>query len=358
MDTKPLKNIYKILEAGAQAPSGSNSQPWKFRISGSQIEILALPERDHPILNFKNRGTWVAHGALIENLLIAASAWGYKTALELPPLNPSSRVTARLTLTENGEPKDDLYEAISRRATNRKPYAASPLAEEQKNQLRDEAKKIASGEFRLIEDPNKIHILAKASSVNEVILLEDPVMHELFFKEIVWTEKEEKEKRTGLYLKTMELEPPQEKALKLFKHWQLMKLLNFLGAAKAIAKTNEKSYAASPAVGAIIINDKDDEFLAAGRIMERVWLKATNLNLNCHLMTGVLFFWQRLKDKTGHIFSNKHQKLITQAYADIAQALGVNDSGQVIALLIRIGNGGQPTGLSSRFPIKQMIETV
>ena len=214
MSPVPLDHIYKILEAGAQAPSGSNSQPWKFKISGNQIEILALPERDHPILNYRNRGTWVAHGALIENLLIAASHLGYKMDLELPPLNPLSRITAKLTLTENREQRNGLYEAINLRTTNRKPYADSLLTKEQKNGLYEEAKKIGRGEFRLIEDKDKIRALAKASSMNEVILLKDRAMHELFFKEIVWTEQEEKEKRTGLYLKTMELEPPQEKALK------------------------------------------------------------------------------------------------------------------------------------------------
>ena len=184
------------------------------------------------------------------------------------------------------------------------------------------------------------------------------ITQKLFFKEIVWTQEEEKRQRTGLYLKTMELEPPQEKALKLFKSWGLMKFFNFFGAAKAIAKTNEKSYAASPAIGAIIINDTDDDFLNAGRIMQRVWLKATDLGLSCHLMTGVLFFWQRLKNKTDNTFSKKHQNLITQAYADIAQTLEINDPGKAIALLIRVGHGGRPTALSSRFSLKQISEII
>jgi nitroreductase len=358
MSSIPLENIYKILESGSKAPSGSNSQPWKFKISGNQIEILALPERDHPVLNFRNRGTWVAHGALIENLLIAASTFGYKATLELLPLSPLSKITARLTLFDNGEPSDELFNAINLRVTNRKPYTSLPLTEQQKNKLFAEAKKIGQGELKLIEDQNIIKILAKASSMNEVILLENHAMHELFFKEIVWTETEEKQQRTGLYLKTMELEPPQEKALRLFKKWGLMKFFNLFGAAKAIAKTNEKSYVSSPAIGAIIINNSDDAFLAAGRIMQRVWLEATNLGLSSHLMAGILFFAQRVEKEPDSIFSIKHQKLIAQAYKNIAQALEINEPNKTVALLIRIGNGGKPSGTSSRFPIKQITEIV
>jgi hypothetical protein len=351
--------LFKILEAGAQAPSGSNSQPWKFKVTGNQIEVIALPEKDHPILNFRYRGTWVAHGALIENLLIAATAFGYKTNLELFPLSPACQTTAKITLLEDAnQPKDELYEAIFTRATNRKPYADKTLTAEQKTRLTDQAKKIGIGEFRLIEDKPKINALAKASSTNEILLLGDRGLHELFVKEIVWTEKEEREKRTGLYLKTMELQPPQEKALQLFKHWQLMKFFNLFGAAKAIAKTNEKSYKASSAVAAIIINDNDNDFLSAGRIMERVWLEAAGMGLSCHLMSGILFFWQRLKNHPDNTFSPKHQKLISQAYAQIAAAVGITDPGKTIAILMRIGDGGRPSALSSRFPVKNTTQII
>ena len=79
------EDIQKILEAGCRAPSGSNSQPWRFMVKDNQISIFALPEKDHPILNFRHRGTWVAHGALLENILITSSHLGYKTDVKLFP---------------------------------------------------------------------------------------------------------------------------------------------------------------------------------------------------------------------------------------------------------------------------------
>lgn len=93
--------IQKILEAGAQAPSGSNSQPWRFEVAGGTISIIMLPEKDHPILNFRNRGTLLAHRALIENIVIAAAHYKLKSEKRmvfLPCFSRSSTSHQRLLI--------------------------------------------------------------------------------------------------------------------------------------------------------------------------------------------------------------------------------------------------------------------
>ena len=352
------ESIRKILEAGIHAPSGSNSQPWKFIIAGDQAEILALPERDHPILNFKNRGTWVAHGALIENIIIASSEFGYEAHLELTPLTPQTKITAKITFEKKPAIKEDLYKVIKERATNRKPYKNIPLNEKQKENLLTQGNKFESVEFRLIEEREKINAIIEASSQDIRIMLEDKNLHGLLFKEIVWTEQEEREKKSGLYLKTMELEKPQQKAFKLLSHWAVANVLNKLGVSKAIARTNAKNYSLCGAVGVLIIKDQDNNFLTAGRSLERVWLEAEKMGLSCHLLTGVLFFWQRVKNETSG-FSGKHIQIINQSYEKIKTNIGINqDDGQIVALLFRIGYGGQPSGFSSRFSPESLAEVV
>lgn len=69
--------IEKILEAGVRAPSGENSQPWRFVMSGDTLSIYNLPDRDRSLYNIDQLGSFVAHGALIENIMIAASAFQY-----------------------------------------------------------------------------------------------------------------------------------------------------------------------------------------------------------------------------------------------------------------------------------------
>lgn len=349
------ESIRKILEAGIQAPSGSNSQPWKFKVTGNNIQIRALYEKDHPILNFHNRGTFVAHGALIENVLIAARVLGFDAKLHVFPSGINSNVIANIDLGK-AEPVDNpLFESINIRATNRKPYKIVPLTLEQKNEILSTAKEIGEGEVVLVDDPEKLKILGKASSTNEIVMLENKVLHALFFNEIVWTKQEEEKRKTGFYIKTLELNPPQEMAIKLFKHWSIMNMGNKLGVAKGIAKTNAKVYSSASAIGVIVVHDQDEDFLQAGRLMERIWLKATKLGLDFHPVTGILYLWQRVKSGDSAIFSETHKNLVKTAYESIAKIFNVEND-RCIAMLFRLGYGAEPSARSIRIPLDMLIE--
>jgi len=333
----------KILEAAINAPSGSNSQPWRFEFKDNKLYLIALPEKDHPILNYRNRGTWVAHGALIENILIAASAAGFSTDLKIFPDSSRPNVTAKIEFSKSVPREEPLFSSISKRATNRKPYKNTPLTEEQKNIFIESTQKISGVEVKIIEDKKAIQQLAEAASINEVVTLENEKLHKLFFDEIVWTREEEERRGKGLYIKTMELKPPQQAALKLFRKWKVMNLFNKLKFARGIARGNSKTYASCSAMIGIIIKDNDADFITAGRAMERIWLEATRLGLSFHLLTGTLFYYQALAFKR-EIFSKEHREIIENAYNKTKKYLGVNN--ETIALLFRVGYGGQPSALS------------
>jgi len=339
------ETIQKILEVAVNAPSGSNSQPWRFRFYRSVLEVVALPEKDHPILNFLNRGTWVAHGALIENISIVAREFGYDAFVTLFPDKSDHHITAKIQFAKLSSPGDPLYRAIPLRVTNRKPYAAIPLSERERGALLTTAKTAQNQSVKavFIEDSEKIRLLGEAVSVNEVVMFENRLLHKLLFEEIVWTEEEEKKRGCGLYVKTMELKPPVF-IVKLLRFWPLMRMLNKLGVARAIAKDNAKMYTATPMMCAILCGDADEDFINAGRLLERIWLQATLLGLSVHLMTGILFLWQRIASGETKLFSQEHLGLIRKAYHTIASLVGAGS--QNIALLFRIGKGDNPSARS------------
>ena len=70
--------IEKIIFAGTQAPSGHNAQPWEFVVEGDTIHIVNLPDEDTTIFNFNQNGAFIAHGAALENMIIAAAEYGYE----------------------------------------------------------------------------------------------------------------------------------------------------------------------------------------------------------------------------------------------------------------------------------------
>jgi nitroreductase len=115
--------ISKIIEAGIRAPSGDNCQPWRFEVKDNRISIYNIPDRDNSLYSWGQRASYIAHGALIENMTIAAAHLGYAAKIKLFPESRDPNLVARLTLEQPAPPEEGaLYEAIFARATNRKPY--------------------------------------------------------------------------------------------------------------------------------------------------------------------------------------------------------------------------------------------
>src|SRR3990167_10630915 len=70
-------HIERILTAANSAPSGENCQPWRFVVSGDTVDVYLRPERDKSAYNWGQRGSLMACGAALENLVLAAGQGGY-----------------------------------------------------------------------------------------------------------------------------------------------------------------------------------------------------------------------------------------------------------------------------------------
>jgi nitroreductase len=110
----------KMVEYATMAPSGHNTQPWKFEIEDSVIRIHPDSSCLLPVVDNDNRELYISLGCALENLCIAANEFGYKT---------------NTTVQKNGnaffinvEPekekciKNPLFAQIERRQTNRNLY--------------------------------------------------------------------------------------------------------------------------------------------------------------------------------------------------------------------------------------------
>ena len=74
----------RLLEYGVLAPSIYNSQPWKFLVDGQQgvIQVLADMKRARPgEIDGQQRDLYLALGACVENVVLAAPALGYEVEI-------------------------------------------------------------------------------------------------------------------------------------------------------------------------------------------------------------------------------------------------------------------------------------
>lgn len=339
--------IEEILNQAVFAPSGDNSQPWHFKIKADELYIFNIPDKDLPFYNYKQCGSFVAHGALLENIVILASRYGLDTDINLFPQGPQNEMVAiiRFEVAQVGD-SNKLADLINKRVTNRRPYNVTPISVENKQKILNI--QLPPGiEVKFIDDVDKIKKISNASVVNEETVLTTKFIHNFFFKHVVWSESDERVKRSGLFVKTLEMPKPQEIAFRLASHWPIMCIANLFGITKKIASDNAKLFQASPAFIAFLSkNDNSVDFINIGRAMQRVWLICTREGIYAHPVTGVLFLYQRVKAKEARgINENKIEK-IEKSYKIISSECGAE--GNNILFLLRIGKATVPSATSSR----------
>jgi nitroreductase len=118
-----------LVRAAILAANPFNTQPWLFRVGESAIEIYADNTRNTGKFDPFLRELRIGLGCAIENLMLAAPANGYRTALTVAPgalvparERPDRERVAGIELEDGAREESELYRAIPKRHTNRYPY--------------------------------------------------------------------------------------------------------------------------------------------------------------------------------------------------------------------------------------------
>jgi hypothetical protein len=119
-----------LMKYAVLAPSGHNTQPWKFRVSGATLELYGDFARALPVIDPQNRELVMSCGAALLNLRVAIRNFGYTAMTELCPDPGEPALLARLELcgrAPSGRTDHKLFKAIPERRTNRMPFDARPI---------------------------------------------------------------------------------------------------------------------------------------------------------------------------------------------------------------------------------------
>lgn len=341
--------LERIVAAGALAPSGDNSQPWKFATNDKSITLFGVFGKDNAFLNWNQGGTLIALGAALENMVIAASAEGLSVRVEYLPGVPKQNAVARLCFEPANDAPDPLYPEIVHRHTNRKPYRKEPLPDNVRDALSREIPEESGICVRIIDDPERILALAHAGSRAEVAILENEQLHALLFGNACFTQEEERERKEGLYVKTLELNTVQEIVFRICRNWPIMRQLNKIKFARFIANEDAKVYASASAYIAVVAQGTaSEDFLRAGRAAERLWLRATALGYAVHPIVATLFFGLRSRAQAEQGMTPEHWTMMCEAYRSIEHAVG--SSGDPVLFMFRIGTAPPPSARSSKKP--------
>ncbi|MDP2993307.1 MAG: nitroreductase, partial [Deltaproteobacteria bacterium] len=321
---------------------------------------------DTSLYNSRQRASFIAHGAVLENMDIAARSHGYSMRPTLFPASAGGRTSSKgeqnsliaaIEFQESPKVNDPLLPFITKRVTNRNPY-------KRKRHIDKEA--IAAlmsiptgkniGELYLEGAREKMRFLAKAVAMHDRILFENEKLHHFVFEHIRWSEKEASKTKDGMPLKTMGLNSLQTPAFKLLGNWGLVSFLNLFGLSRIIPFQSYKLCIGSSALGLIQMpGTTPEDFVLGGRLLQKVWLTATKHGLAFHPMTGITFLMQRIYIDGEPGFSETHKKLLEKAWGYLRNVFPVDKSKGII-MLFRIGYASIPSVRAPRRAVDDIFD--
>lgn len=130
-----------ILDLARWAPSGDNTQPWRFEIVDDHlIRVHGNDTRDHVLYDYDGHPSHIAHGALLETIKIAASGFGLTAHWTISSDSDDRNPTYDVSLAPDPAMlRDPLFDCIERRTVQRRPMQTTPLTGTQRQALTDAA---------------------------------------------------------------------------------------------------------------------------------------------------------------------------------------------------------------------------
>lgn len=122
-----------LLRYAILAPSSHNTQPWLFRINTNDVEVHADLRRGLSVTDPRGRELFMACGAALLNLRIAGEYFGQACRVEVLPEPERPALVGRLTVHSGGDASAEdvvLFQAITKRRTNRGPFTMKAVPDE------------------------------------------------------------------------------------------------------------------------------------------------------------------------------------------------------------------------------------
>ncbi|MBI3235068.1 MAG: nitroreductase family protein, partial [Bacteroidetes bacterium] len=184
------EQIEQLVETANMAPSGGNSQPWKWLYNKGVLHLFHESSLSKSLLDYSNFGSYLAFGAVLYNLELAAHNHGYTIQYQFYD-SAKSKLIYSIVFEKSDIEKNDLYDYIPLRQTNRNKGTQKIWDAALEKPLKEAAYSIEGCELNIISDRNLMEKLAAISAAGERWRILDRQGHyDTFVEELRWTEEE------------------------------------------------------------------------------------------------------------------------------------------------------------------------
>ncbi|MBS3071749.1 hypothetical protein J4408_02055 [Candidatus Pacearchaeota archaeon] len=349
--------FYKIIQAGIQAPSGDNIQPWKV-ISGINFDSFTLKFVKHKkdFFDVNNFATFLSCGAFLENMSIATEKFGFKSIISINNNNKSD-IIAEIKFKPNNKAKaNNLYQEIFKRSTSRVSYKKDKLSKNFYNGIKNFQRKNKFAKIRLFDGNNEK--LKDIIYIADIIRLGTKGAHETLAANIRIT-KEEINRRDGLDYRTLGIPFAQKLTSRLLKSWAFAKLAEKTKLNRIMAYVStRKLLNDSSGIAILTINKNSKETaIKAGMLIERIWLLLTKYNGYSQPFAALSFFLKRIKLLNAEGFTKKQKNKLIKLKEEL-YTLAKIENIEELAFIFRFGRANKPKIRSLRRDINSFIKEV
>lgn len=321
-----IMNIENLIHYAAMAPSGHNTQPWKFSVHDNQIRIHPDFTRRLPVVDPDDHALYISLGCALENLIIAARHEGFSAKVNYFP-DDEEYLEVKLT-EESSEDDDELFDVIPERQSNRSLYNGESIPDSHLEQLTnvvDSSSTTLRKFYAGHEDAE--HIISLVKEANRIQFKDRGFVDELI-SWIRFSKQEAVEQKDGLTSEAM--------GFPSVPRWLGKMIIRKFATPEGEAKKCEKMIRSSPVLMVFIAkNQSKKNWVDLGRHFQRAALMATKLGIS-HAHLNMPCEVESVKEKfSGFLNLKKNEEPL---------------------LLIRLGYS-KPMPKSPRRNIKEIIKT-
>ena len=354
--TRP-STMERILKLARWAPSGDNTQPWRFEIRDPRhVTVHGFDTREHVVYDLQGRASQIALGALLETLSIAASAEGLSANISRRGDAPDTRPTFDVTLgADTPASTDPLLPYIRVRSTQRRPLSTRPLSRHERAALQSAVK--PHFHIRWLDQTRDKLAMARLTSANAAIRLTIPEAYEVHSRVIEWRSRFS---RTGIPDQAVGLDPLTTRLMEwTLRKWERVTFLNRYLAGTLMPRLQLDVLPALRCGAHFVLVAHDepediDDYVTAGRAVQRFWLTATQLGLRLQPEMTPLIFADYVRQGLRFTTDDKGWARAQRVSGQLDALLGADVSRRAV-FMGRIGAGPAPLARSLRKPLEELL---
>lgn len=343
--------IEQILDLARWAPSGDNTQVWRFEILGPlSLAVHCHDTRADTVYDLDGHPSQISWGALFETMAIAATGHQLRTEISRRPGDAHHAVFEVQFIADPAVTASPLIAAITRRSVQRRPMKTRPLDAADKAAL--EACVGADFSIQWIEGARDKLKTAKLMYDNAKLRLSMPEAYEVHKRIIHWGVRHSPDRvpDQALGVDAMTL-----KLMKWAMHsWGRLSTMNKLMGTWAPRLQMDllpgMACAAHFVIKARRAPDGIDDWVTVGRAVQRFWLTLTERGLHMQPEMTPLIFSRYVRQQRQFT-----QTVVLHGFADQLRQRTAALIGTDGVYMGRLGFGPAPTARSERLPLDQLM---